>query len=62
MDNGLNLKTYFGDDLHDYPESPDDLKKFIEIEKQEIHGLTEDEKPKRISRLAVHCRRLRNYD
>lgn len=58
----LNLKTYFGDDLQDYPESPEDLKKFIEFEKQEILNLTGDEKHKRISRLAVHCRQLRNYN
>ncbi len=58
----LNLKTYFGDDLHDYPENPEDLKKFIEFEKLEILNLVGDEKYKRISRLAVHYRQLRNYD
>ena len=58
----LNLKNYFGDDLHDYPENPEDLKKFIEFEKLEILNLVGDEKYKRISRLAVHYRQLRNYD
>lgn len=58
----LNMKTYFGEDLHDYPESSEDLKKFIEFEKQQILNLIGDEKYKRISRLAVHYRQLRIYD
>lgn len=58
----LNLKTYFGDDLHDYPESPEDLKKFVEMEGQEITNLTGDEKFKRLSRLAGHYRQLREFD
>ncbi len=57
----LNLKTYFGDDLHAYPENTEDLKKFIEIEKQEIQNLNGVEKYKRISHLAGHCRLLGNY-
>lgn len=62
MINELNIKTYFGDDLQDYPENPEDLKKFIELEKQEILNFVNDEKYKKMSRLAVHCRQLRNYD
>jgi len=58
----LNLKTYFGDDLHDYPENPNDLRDFIEIERQEIRNLSGAEKHKRISQLGVRCRQLGNYD
>ena len=62
MESKLNLNTYFGDDLHDYLENPDDMKKFIEIESQKIDKLSGDEKFKKISKLAVHFRQLRNYD
>lgn len=58
----LNLKTYFGEDLHDYLENPDDMKKFIEIESQKISELSGEEKFKKVSKLAVHFRQLRNYD
>ncbi len=57
----LNLKTYFGDNLHDFPESPEDLKKFIEIEEKEIQNLMADEKFKRLSRLAGLYRLLGDY-
>jgi tetratricopeptide (TPR) repeat protein len=62
MDIKLNLKTYFGEDLHDYPENPEDIKKFIEIEIHKIDELSGDEKYKKLSLLAVHYRQLRNYD
>jgi tetratricopeptide (TPR) repeat protein len=62
MKQNLNLKSYFGYDLHDYPESPEDLKKFVEIESQEITKMTGDEKFKRLSRLAGHYRQLREFD
>lgn len=58
----LNLKTYFGDDLHDYPENPEDIKKFVEIERHEIQLLNGDEKYKRMSHLAVRYRQLKNYE
>lgn len=62
MDSKFNLKTYFGDDLHDYLENPEDVKKFIEIEIQKIDKLSDEEKFKKISQLAVHYRQLRDYD
>lgn len=58
----LNLKTYFGDDLHDYPESSADLKKFITIEEIEIQNLMGDEKFKRLSRLAGFYRLVGDYN
>lgn len=57
-----NLRSLFSDDLQDYPENPTDLKKFVEIEKNEIKKLTGEEKYKRLSRLAVQARQLRNYE
>lgn len=62
MEIKLNLKTYFGDNLHDYLENTDDMKKFVEIEIQKIDELIGDEKFKKISKLAVNYRQLRNYD
>ena len=62
MSDKLNLKTYFGEDLHDYPEKPEDIKKFIEIDIQKIDELNGDEKFKKLSQLAVYYRQLRNYE
>jgi tetratricopeptide (TPR) repeat protein len=62
MDGKLNLKTYFGEDLRDYLENPDDMKKFIEIDSQKITELSDEEKFKKVSQLAVHFRQLRNYE
>ncbi len=58
----LNLKTYFADDLHDYPESPTDVKRFIEIEENEIQTLMGEEKFKRLSQLAAFHRLLGDYN
>lgn len=57
-----NLDGLYSNDLHDYPENPTHLRKFIKIEQQEIKRLVGDDKYKRMSRLAVHLRQLRNYD
>ena len=62
MGHVLNLKTYFGDDLHDYPENPADLKAFVETELKKIDKLTGDKKFKKLSHLACHFRQLKNYD
>lgn len=62
MVNNLNLNFYFGDDLHDYPESPEDLKAFVEREHQEVKQLTGAERFKRLSRLAINYRQLRNFE
>lgn len=62
MNNKLNLNTYFGDDLHDYLENSDDMRKFVELESQKIDNLEGYEKFKKLSLLAVHYRQLRNYD
>lgn len=62
MRNELNLKTYFGEDLRDYPENPEDLEKYCEHEELEIQSLTRDEKYKRMSLLAVRYRQLRNFE
>ncbi len=57
-----NLSSLYSNDLHDYPENPTHLRRFIKIEEKEIYRLSGDEKYKRISRLAVHYRQLRNYN
>ena len=62
MNHQLNLETCYGDDLHDYPENPEHIQKFIESEIQNIEKLEGDEKFKRISQLAVYYRLLRNFD
>lgn len=62
MDSKFNIKNYFGEDLHDYLENPEDVKKFIETEIHKIDELNDEEKFKKLSQLAVHHRQLRNYD
>lgn len=61
MDDLLNLKTYFGEDLHEYPENPEDIKKFIEIELQKINELDVEDQFKKLSQLAVYYKLLKNY-
>ncbi len=56
-----NLKSFYSDDLHDYPEIPSQIEKFIDLEERKIDFLEQLARHKKISQIAVYYRQLRNY-
>lgn len=57
----LETKTYFKDDLHDYPENPELLESYVTIESEKAEVLEGIDRFKKFSQLAVYHRLLGNY-
>lgn len=56
-----NLKVYFKEDLHDYPEDYDQMAEYVKAEFSVLENLSGVDKFKKISHLAVYSRVLGNY-
>lgn len=57
----LNLKVYFKDDLHDYPEDHEQMTEYIKAEFLMLEMLSGLDKFEKVSQLAVYSRILRSY-